>query len=69
MNGAADQSHHRLQFIHPLKEKIQMSNARPSNRQLQDFRNALQAAQVASASLPSLATLAARRDAHLASLR
>ena len=46
-----------------------MSNARPSNRQLQDFRNALQAAQVASSSLPSLATLAARRDAHLASLR
>lgn len=46
-----------------------MSNARPSNRQLQDFRNALQAAQVASSGLPSLATLAARRDAYLASLR
>lgn len=46
-----------------------MSNARPSARQLAEFRQALQAAANQSASLPSLAELARRRDAHLASLK
>jgi len=46
-----------------------MSNARPSNRQLNAFYAGLQQAQEQAASLPSLAELAARRDAHLASLR
>ena len=46
-----------------------MSNARPSARQLQAFHNALQQAQSEAATLPSLAELAARRDAYLASLR
>jgi hypothetical protein len=46
-----------------------MSNARPSNRQLNAFYAGLQQAQEQAASLPSLAQLAARRDAYLASLR
>lgn len=46
-----------------------MSNARPSNRQLQAFYAGLQQAQNEAAALPSLAQLAARRDAYLASLR
>lgn len=46
-----------------------MSNSRPSNRQLTAFYAALQQAQNEAASLPSLAQLAARRDAYLASLR
>ena len=46
-----------------------MSNARPSARQLQAFYTGLQQAQEAAATLPSLAQLAARRDAYLASLR
>ena len=46
-----------------------MSNARPSSRQLNDFRNALQAAANASANVRPLNQLEARRDAYLASLR
>lgn len=46
-----------------------MTNARPSARQLAAFREALQAAASQSAQLPSLAELARRRDAHLASLK
>ena len=46
-----------------------MSNARPSSRQLNDFRNALQQAAQASANVRSIDQLAARRDAYLASLR
>ena len=46
-----------------------MSNARPSNRQLQAFYAGLQQAQNEASSLPSLYELAARRDAYLASLR
>lgn len=46
-----------------------MTNARPSNRQLQAFYAGLQAAQNDAAKLPSLRELAARRDAYLASLR
>ena len=46
-----------------------MSNARPSARQLNDFRQALQAAANASANVRSLDQLEARRDAYLASLR
>ena len=46
-----------------------MTNARPSARQLQAFYAGLQQAQNEAAALPSLAQLAARRDAYLASLR
>ena len=46
-----------------------MSNARPSARQLQQFHAALQQAAQTASTLPSLAELARRRDAHLASLR
>jgi hypothetical protein len=46
-----------------------MTNARPSARQLQAFYAGLQQAQETAATLPSLAQLAARRDAYLASLR
>ena len=46
-----------------------MSNARPSARQLQAFYAGLQQAADQASSLPSLAQLAARRDAYLASLR
>lgn len=44
-----------------------MTNARPSARQLKEFRQALQAA--ANAKTAPLSELAARRDAYLASLR
>jgi len=46
-----------------------MSNSRPSQRQLQAFYKAMNEAQQSQASIPSLAELARRRDAHLASLR
>ena len=47
-----------------------MTNARPSRRQLQQFAQALQAAQQAPRVTDSwLAELAARRDAYQASLR
>lgn len=47
-----------------------MSNARPSRRQLQQFAQALQAAQQAPKVTDSwLAELAARRDAYQATLR
>ena len=47
-----------------------MTNSRPSSRQLRDFAAALQAAQQAPRVTDSwLAELAARRDAHLSTLR
>ena len=46
-----------------------MNNARPSRRDLQAFQAALQSAASQSSRIPSLAELAARRDAHLKSLR
>ena len=47
-----------------------MTNARPSRRQLQNFAQALQAAQQAPRVTDSwLAELAARRDAYQATLR
>ena len=46
-----------------------MSNARPSNRQLQAFYAGLQQAADQASNIPSLSQLAARRDAYLASLR
>ena len=47
-----------------------MTNARPSRRQLQQFAQALQAAQQAPRVTDSwMAELAARRDAYQASLR
>ena len=44
-----------------------MTNARPSARQLNEFRQAMKAA--ASAKTAPLSELAARRDAYLASLK
>ena len=47
-----------------------MTNARPSRRQLEQFAQALQAAQQAPRVTDAwLAELAARRDAHLSALR
>ena len=46
-----------------------MTNARPSARQLNDFRKALQAAASASATVRPVRQLEAARDAYLASLR
>ena len=47
-----------------------MTNARPSRRQLQQFTQAMQAAQQSkSVTSAWLQELAARRDEHLASLR
>ena len=46
-----------------------MTNARPSARQLNDFRQALQQAAQASAQVRPINQLAAQRDAYLASLR
>ena len=46
-----------------------MTNARPSARQLTDFRNALQQAANASAKVRPISQLEAARDAYLASLR
>ena len=46
-----------------------MTNARPSARQLNDFRQALQAAANASANVRPISQLEAARDAYLASLR
>ena len=46
-----------------------MTNARPSARQLNDFRQALQAAANASANVRPISQLEAQRDAYLASLR
>ena len=46
-----------------------MTNARPSVRQLNDFRQALQAAANASAKVRPISELAAARDQYLASLR
>ena len=46
-----------------------MSNARPSARQLQAFHKALQDAAQSAGTIQGYAELAARRDAHLASLR
>ena len=46
-----------------------MTNSRPSARQLQAFYNGLKQAQEQASNVPSLAQLAAKRDAYLASLR
>jgi len=46
-----------------------MTNARPSARQLSDFRQALQAAANASANVRPISELAAARDRYLQSLR